>query len=464
MSEPIWHDGEASSNRWRAELARVEPVAQRTYTPSLAVIERSAGIYHWTPEGRKLADFSSGVLVSNLGHNPRAWLAGLLRYMEWSTSSAADVDGYARVPPLTAYNAVTPLEVEAAKRLLASLRAHPEGTRLERVLWSASGSEGIQKAIWACLSFAPTRNVILATRRGFHGKKGLAGAVTGDEHAPERDPRVQFISFPQAECRDLDDALPFDWEPYQRELDSLAARFPDRINCLVTEPYLGGGGSFHPPREYLRNLARFCRERGILFVLDEVQSNFGRTGRMYAFEAYGIEPDIVVLGKGMGNGIPVNALAGRADILDSLRHGDASDTWSAHPLGCAAVLATLDLFEQSSLLDHVREVSKVFRAELVRLRELGLVAAVRGEGMVWGIEFGPVGKLSASQIANLAVKDCYLGDDQGHAIHLLGPLAGCVVRISPPLTITLDEARHWLGVLRAILTLLETRIQRGEVE
>ena len=105
----------------------------------------------------------------------------------------------------------------------------------------------------------------------------------------------------------------------------------EKIGTLITEPYLGGGGSYHPPKAYLQLLERFCRDNDIVFILDEVQSNFGRTGSMFAFETYGLEPDIVVLGKGLGNGVPVAAAVGRADIFAALDYGEGSDTWSAQP-------------------------------------------------------------------------------------------------------------------------------------
>ena len=147
------------------------------------------------------------------------------------------------------------------------------------------------------------------------------------------------------ECADVSlRERPFDPAPYRRELEALVHQFGRRLGVLITEPYLGGGGSYHPPPAYLQMLQAFCREHDIVFILDEVQANFGRTGELFAFETYGLEPDIVVLGKGLGNGVPVAAAVGRADLFQALEYGEGSDTWSANPLCCAAVLATLDEF------------------------------------------------------------------------------------------------------------------------
>src|SRR6516164_7037770 len=145
MTMPIHHPREQVSNDARDLVARVEPRALRTYTPTQAVLSRSAGIYHWTPEGRKLYDFTSGVLVANLGHNPVAWMQRFRRYMGWEDTQG--LGEFFSALPMTAYNALTPVETEASRRLVALLQEAPGGGRLEQVLWAASGSEAIQKAL-----------------------------------------------------------------------------------------------------------------------------------------------------------------------------------------------------------------------------------------------------------------------------------------------------------------------------
>lgn len=446
----IRHPNEPQSNWNRQATAHLEPIALRTLTPTQAVIAKSAGAFHFTPEGRRLYDYTSGVLVSNLGHNPTDWTRRYFEYMGWP-AQLPTAGAYFPAVPMTAYNAITPVEVDASKRLLDVLRAAPGGGRMERVMWAASGSEAIQKALWAALARDRTRNMIVATRFGFHGKKGLANAITGSEADAERDPRVRFVSFPMCECHDVSmrDA-PFDPAPYLKELDALLHQFGHRLTALVTEPYLGGGGSYHPPKAYLQQLQRFCRDNDIVFILDEVQSNFGRTGALFAYETYGLEPDIVVLGKGLGNGVPVAAAVGRADVFGAMGYGEASDTWSANPLCCAAVLATLDEFAARDVLGAARESSAIIERGLVGLKALPFVAAVRGErgGMVWGVETRDNAGRTAAEWASALVLAAYVGDGpQGDGVHLLGPLAKKVVRVSPPLTITATEAAASVAVL-----------------
>ena len=465
MTQAIQFAGEPKSNAARQIVAEREPLSLRTFTPSQAVFAKSAGIYHWTPEGRKLYDYSSGVLVANLGHNPRRWMQHFAKSMNWSPEALfgaeAKADEYVPAVTMTAYNGITEIETLAVQRLLANLRKSKGSDRLDTIVWAASGSEAIQKALWASLARDRTREMIVATRFGFHGKKGLANAVTGSEKDTERDPRVKFISFPMDEILDAGfDPAAIDLAAYRAELDELWRQFGRRLTCLITEPYLGGGGSFHPTPAYHQMLQQFCREHDLLFIFDEVQANFGRTGSMYAFEAYGVEPDMVVLGKGLGNGVPVAAVASRGDVFGVMKYGEASDTWSANPLSCAAVLATLDEFESTDVLERVRELTPVFIKGLERLKETGLVSHVRGEGLVFGFECAAVGSLSAGEVASKIVEACYLGRD-GVGIHLLGALAGKVLRVSPPLTITQDEARASLDLLNDMVRSVAGKIRQA---
>jgi 4-aminobutyrate aminotransferase-like enzyme len=455
---PIQHRGEEVSNDIRRRLAFVEPHCIRTFTPSMAVLSRSAGSYHWTPEGRMLADFTSGVLVMNLGHNPTRWWRRMVEYL--GLGALEEAGEFCPATTLNGYNAVTEVETLACERLVNLMAQQPGGARCEQVLWAGTGSEAVQKALWAAMDRRPGEKMILATRYGFHGKKGLAGAVTGSERDPERDPRVRFISFPREECMNIASRQqPIDLTKYEAELETLWKELGNRICCLITEPYLGGGGSFHPQKEYLQLLERFCREHDIIFILDEVQANFGRTGSLFAFTEYGVEPDIVVLGKGLGNGVAVSAAVGRADLFANMHYGEGSDTWSANPLASAAVLATLDEYESTDVMDRAHELSKVIEKGLLRLTETGVVAHVRGEGVVWGIECAAIGKHSADDVAKACVEACYLGDANGKAIHLLGPLAGKVIRVSPPLVMPLVEAREYLDVMYGIFAEVGRRLK-----
>ncbi|MBI5091127.1 MAG: aspartate aminotransferase family protein [Candidatus Hydrogenedentes bacterium] len=410
----IEHPGEPLGNSLRGRLAAVVGRAQNTRTPTQTVIARAQGVHLWTADGRRLTDFTSGVLVANLGHAHARFEE---RYRHYCGSL-----------PRTSYNATTPIEVEAAERLVASLNM----PNAQKLFWAASGSEGVQKAMWAALHRQPDRPIIVATRGGFHGKKGLAADVSGESST---NPNVRFISFPLYE-----EKTP---EFYRSELDALAAEFPNRIALLITEPYLGAKGSFHPPAWYHQLLQAWCKKHDVAFILDEVQSCHGRTGSMYAFQTYGIQPDLVVLGKGLANGEPAAAVVGRADLIDALDYGEASDTFSGNPHACAAICATLDVFDEQHIVAHCQTIAPVLRKKLLALKDtFPFVTHVRGEGLVYGVE------IADADTANRCVLEAYRGTGK-EGVHFLGPLAAKVLRVSPPLVITEKELDEAFAVLES---------------
>lgn len=410
----IEHNNEPLANEIRKTADVCIGRGQSTYTPTQLVVGKAKGRYLYTVDGRKLVDFTSGVLVQNLGYSHSAFEKYSARYKKGL--------------PRNAYNMVSPLHVEASRRLLKSMKSNPKA---QKMLWAASGSEGIQKAMWTALKLHPERPIMVATRFGFHGKKGLAGDVTGDSSS---NPSVRFISFPLADVQPP--------EFYQAELDALANEYPNQISLLITEPYLGAKGSYHPPVWYHQLLQKWCNTNDIPFIFDEVQSCFGRTGNMFAYETYQVQPDLIVLGKGLANGEPAAAVAGRADLIDALKYGEGSDTYSGSTSACAAVCAALDVFKEESIVKCGRRAGKKIKAGLEALaRDFSFISAVRGEGMVYGVE------IKNDVIANQCVLEAYRATKR-KGVHFLGPLAGNVLRVSPPLTITDDEIAEAFDLLR----------------
>jgi 4-aminobutyrate aminotransferase-like enzyme len=167
---------------------------------------------------------------------------------------------------------------------------------------------------------------------------------------------------------------------------------------------------------------------------------------------------VVILGKGLGNGVPVAAVAFNSSVVAHLKYGEASDTWSANPLACAAVLATLDEFEAADVMAHVNDLESLFFAGLDRLKESGLIAHVRGEAGVYGLECAAVNNLTPTEVAAKIVEACYLGDGKD-GVHLLGALAGKVLRVAPPLTITADQVRHSLDLMYDFVMRLAEKMQ-----
>ena len=423
--------GEPKSNQVRELVAQYVGRGHKTYTPTQVVVAKAEGVYFWNAEGRKLLDWTSGVLVANLGHN--------------NPDFEAAYDRYIAGMPRSSYNTYTELEGMAAQRLVESLGS----ARLQKLLWADSGSAGNIKAMWCAQHHQPGKRIIVATRHGFHGKKGLAGDATGTKSA---NPNVRFISFPMC---DHCDKVPQEHKGqaeycqgfYEAELAALVAEFPNEIVLLVTEPYLGGAGSYHPPKWYMQLLSSWCDENGVTFILDEVQACHGRTGEMYAFQKYGIEPDMIVLGKGVGNGEPVAVTIGSAALIDSLDYGEGSDTYSGNPHACAAILAVFDTYAKVDVVGNCQRVSRVMEAGLKQLRDdFEFVAFVRGEGLVFGVEVCDHKGKASGEIANLCVSLCYQ-----EGLHLMGPLSGNVLRVSPPLIISEAQVAEGLALMRKAL-------------
>lgn len=419
MASSIHHENEPLSNAIRERSGNVIGRGQRTYTPTQLVVKKAKGCFLWSADGRKFIDFTSGVLVANLGHGHARFEQLFRQYM-------------AKLPR-NAYNMIAEIEVEASERLVKSMAA--TNPKAQKVMWAASGSEGIQKAMWMALHRHPDRPIMLATRGGFHGKKGLAGDVTGDS---SKNPNVRFISFPMYEEK------PESF--YRNELDGLAREYPNRIALLITEPYLGAKGSFHPPKWYHKLLQSWCEQHDIALIFDEVQACHGRTGNMYAFETYDVQPDLVVLGKGLANGVPAAAVVGRANLIDSLDYGEGSDTFGGVPAACAATCATFDVFAEKRIVEHCQAVAPIVEARLRGLMaKFPFIKAVRGEGLVYGVE------MATRDIANACVLEAYRGV-RGVGVHFLGPLAEKVLRVSPPLVITEAELAKAFAIIEKAWT------------
>jgi 4-aminobutyrate aminotransferase-like enzyme len=419
----IEHENEPQGNAIREMAEKYIGLGQSTYTPTQMVIAKAKGRHLYTVDGRRLLDFTSGVLVQNLGYDHRAFLKYSAKYKKGL--------------PRNAYNMVSPLMVEASRRLIKSMKPNPNA---QKILWAASGSEGIQKAMWTALKRDPQRSIIVATRFGFHGKKGLAGDVTGDSSP---NPNVRFISFPMEHVEPP--------EFYQAELDALAKQYPGQIALLITEPYLGAKGSYHPPAWYHQLVQQWCNTHDIPFIFDEVQSCFGRTGNMYAYETYGVQPDLVVLGKGLANGEPAAAVVGRADLIDVLKYGEGSDTYSGATSACAAVCAVLNVFKEENIVKKGRMAGKKITSGLMKLKEeFSFIRDVRGEGMVYGIE------IADDATANQCVLEAYRATKR-KGVHFLGPLAGKVLRVSPPLTITDDEIEEAFALIHKGWSRIESK-------
>jgi 4-aminobutyrate aminotransferase-like enzyme len=220
---------------------------------------------------------------------------------------------------------------------------------------------------------------------------------------------------------------------------------------LITEPYQGGAGSIVPPPGYMERLFEWVRSKGMYFILDEVQSSFGRTGTMFAFEQWDIEPDLVCLGKGLGSGIPCSAVLGRSEIMNVLQPGELGSTNGGNPVSSRAALAAIDIIEREGLVQNAAGLGRLMMDELEGMkREFEPIGDIRGMGLAIGVEVvtDRASKTPAPDLTRRIVQEAFQ-----RGLCMIAPIGmhGNVIRIAPPLVITEDQVRMGLGILNAAL-------------
>ena len=273
-------------------------------------------------------------------------------------------------------------------------------------------------------------------------KKGFGPMLPGIIHAPFGNCyRCSFDKeFPKCKYHCIDH---LDWVVSRESAGALCA--------IITEPYQGGAGSVIPPKGYFERLQEWCREKGIYFILDEVQSSFGRTGKMFAFEHYKIEPDLVCLAKGLGSGIPCAAVVGRSEIMDVLAPGELGSTNGGNPMSSRAALAAIDIIEIEKLPQRAAKLGKQIDARFEKMcKSIKQIGDVRGQGLVYGIEMvsDRRKKTPDKELTKRIVNEAFQ-----RGLCLIAPIGlyGNVIRIAPPLVMTEAQLAEGLDILEAAM-------------
>ena len=377
-------------------------------------------------DGNEFLDFGSGVLITNIGHaHPRV--------------TAAVAEAAAR--SLTFYNYPHAGRAALAGRVVGLL---PDA--ITRTLFFSGGSEAVDAAVRVA-RFATGRTAILGFEGAFHGRTYAPMSVGGVASTGKGyEPLVPGVLHAPYPSRTLDAAR--DW---RTPIEAVVASVPaGSLAAVIAEPYLGAGGVVIPPEDFLPFLRQLCDRVGALLVVDEVQSGYGRTGPMFAIEHSGVQPDVVILGKGMGNGFPIAGLALTEAIGSALPEERFSSTFGANPVACAAALAVLDVFDTEDVLARGRSLAQVMAATLEDWQQdLGRIGEVRQLGMSIGVEL--LGRDGRSPDPALARQLVDTALTYGVAINLPIGTAKNVIRIGPPLTMSTDEANDGMRRLRAAL-------------
>jgi len=401
-------------------------------------VDRGEGSWLITPSGERYLDYSSGIGVTNTGHaHPRV---------------------------------VAAIQAQAAKLLHGqqNIVYHEPGLRLYERLgrllpggpWGAflsnSGAEAVEAAV-KLARVATGRPVIISFRGGFHGRTAQTMALTTakDVYRGAFEPlpgSVYHTKFPYCYRASGGPHAPdancsCDWEA---ELDLLFHQviYPNRVAAIIVEPVLGEGGYVVPPPTFLPRLREITRQHGILLIADEVQTGFGRTGEMFAVQHWGVEPDILVIAKGLASGMPLSGIIARKEVLDTFAPGTHGGTYGGNVVSCAAALATLDVIEDEDLVANARARG----AQLVGgLRELQtdhpVIGDVRGLGCMVAMEFVKPGQ-GDGRVADAGLAKQVIAEAlQRKLIVLSAGTYGNVSRIIPPLVTTADEVDLALSVL-----------------
>jgi 4-aminobutyrate aminotransferase len=375
-----------------------------------------------TVDGTEYLDFTAGIAVVSTGHCHPAVVAAI--QAQAARFIHAQVNCYR-------HDLLEPLADRLAE-------ITPEG--IDKFFFANSGAEATEAAVKLVKQATGKPNVIVFSG-SFHGRTHLTMAMTTSKtvyragYAPL--PSGVFVAPFASADREADDALAaFDWL-----LRTQTA--PDETAAAVIEPVLGEGGYLPAAPRLMRGIEERCRQQGILFVADEVQAGFGRTGRMFAVEHYGVTPDVLVMAKGIASGFPFSALGARADLMDRWPTGSHGGTYGGNPIGCAAALATIGVLTEPGFLDEVNARGSQLTTGLEKLAagDPG-VFDVRGLGLMVATEFADAARMTAVQQHCLA---------HGRLLLMGAGADGRILRWMPPLVVTEDEIDEALAAFGAAL-------------
>ena len=387
-------------------MERAEQAVLHTYNRFPVVLDKGEGVYLEDVEGKKYLDFGAGIAVFALGYGNQ----------EYNDALKHQIDKVIHTSNLYYH---VPL-AEAAEKLV-------EKSGMDKVFFTNSGTEAIEGAIKAARKYAFLRDgkadhEIIAMNHSFHGRSIGALSVTGNPHYQEAfQPLMGGVKF--ADFNDL---------------DSVKAQVTDKTCAMILETVQGEGGIYPADPEFLQGVKEICEEKDILLILDEIQCGMGRTGSWFAWQQYGVEPDIMTCAKALGCGIPVGAFVlNEKTAKASLVPGDHGTTYGGNPLACAAVSKVFDLFESMQIVEHVQQVSPYLEKKLDELVDkYDFLTARRGKGLMQGVVVTgrPVGQIVSKALENgLIVLNA--GTD--------------VLRFVPPLVITESDVDEMIRRLEA---------------
>jgi len=425
----------------RALMQRREAAVPRgPYHATPVFAARSEGAIIEDVDGNRYLDFAGGIGCVNTGHRPP----------EIDSAIRAQLDKY-----LHLCFSVTPYEGYVA--VAEKLNALAPGKFGKKTLLVNSGAEAVENAVKIARAYTKRPSVI-TFNDAFHGRTMMALSLTSKTH-PYKAGFEPFpgdvYRLPYAYCYRCSYGLtyPSCKVACASALEDAFKRVvaPESVAAVIAEPVLGEGGFVAPPKEFYSIVGEICRKHGILFIADEVQSGIARTGKYFAIEHYGVEPDLITSAKSLGGGLPLAAVTGRAEIMDAAAVGGLGGTFGGNPLSCAAALAALDIIEKQGLLARSTHLGRKFEQRGKQWqKQFSIVGEVRGIGGMCAIEFvkDPATREPHADATKKMAQYCY----EHGLITITAGTYGNVMRILVPLVVTDEQFDEGLDVLEAALT------------
>ncbi|MGN0166142.1 MAG: aspartate aminotransferase family protein [Lachnospiraceae bacterium] len=391
-------------------IYEAEQALMKTYGRYNIVLEKGDGVYLYDSEGKKYLDFCAGIAVFALGYKNEDYNNALKAQIDKLIHTS---NYYYNEPAVTAAMALK------------------KATGMDRVFFTNSGTEAVEGAIKLArkhyyLNNGVADSEIIAMTHSFHGRSMGSLSVTGTtSYRTPFEPLIGGVK----------------WAEFNN-IESVKASISDKTAAIIMETVQGEGGIYPADKQFITEIRNICDEKGILLILDEIQCGMGRTGTMYAYEQYGIKPDIMTTAKALGCGVPVGAFCAKEDIAASMVPGDHGTTYGGNPLVCAAVTKVFELFEKQDVLDNVKKVGSYLWEKLDELTEkYDFIASHRGKGLMQGLEL------------NFSVKDVVAAAiDSGLILISAGKN---VIRFVPPLIISKNDVDEMLSILTKVFDKLK---------
>ena len=378
-----------------------------TYNRFPLVLDHGEGVYLYDTDGKKYLDFAAGIAVEALGYSNEAYKQALKDQIDKITHTS---NLYYNVPIM-----------EAAEKFL-------KVSKMDRVFFTNSGAEAIEGAIKAAKKYAYTRDghadhEIIAMNHSFHGRTLGALSVTGNAHYREPfEPLCGGVKF--ADFNDI---------------ESVKAQVTEKTCAIIFETVQGEGGIYPAEESFMKEISALCKEKDILLILDEIQCGMGRTGEMFAWQKYGVKPDVMTVAKALGNGVPIGAFLACGKAATAMVPGDHGTTYGGNPLVTAAADAVLDIFEKRHIVDHVKEIGAYLYEKLEGLKDkYEVVKDHRGTGLIQGLEFTvPVGPIVSKALLEQKL--------------VLISAGANIIRFVPPLIIEKSDVDEMVKRLEAVI-------------